>query len=518
MFKENSSHIQEDLFSTTSQLSNQQQKRLEKSREFFIYENFFSQIDESIFEPLYYNNNGRPNASINALITASMLQSHNGWSVEYLIDQINFNLLTRTAIGLKTIDGTPFCEATYYNFHNRLQKYFDKNGENLIDIQFQKLTKEQIELLELKTDIQRTDSFQLLTNIKDRSRVELLIEVLIRLFRSLEVPLQEKFCEHLKPYLNENSEHFVYHLEKDDIPHELTALGKVYHTLYSSLRQIIPEAEEFKVFARVYTEQFKIIKKKIVVKLPEEVGSKSLQSPDDLNATFRTKRGEFYKGYVATLTETASQENEINLITDICVDPNNVDDATILADRIDKIKEITPKLEELHVDGGYGSSRVDEKSAENDITIIQTAVKGRKAFVDFDIEVDGKSGETVVSCPLQTVTATKTRKRMKAKFSLEICETCPLNDKCKATKQKKCRVHYFDSTQIISNNRKRNIHKIPLERRTIRSNVEASVKEFSKGFNSSGKIKVRGKFKATFYAIASALNINIGRIYRMNMA
>jgi hypothetical protein len=518
MFRENSSHIQENLFGTTSHLSKQQQKRLEKSREYFIYDNFFSQIDESIFSPLYFENNGRPNAAVNSLVTAAMMQSHNGWSVEYLIDQINFNILTRTAVGLKSIDGTPFCEATYYNFQNRLQSHFEKTGENLIDIQFEKLTKKQIETLELKTDIQRTDSFQLLTNIKNRSRVELLVEVLIRLFRSLEVPLQEQFCEHLKPYLNENSEHFVYHLEKGELPHELLTLGEVYHTLYTALKPLVSETNEFKTFARVYSEQFKIAEKKVVVKLPKDVGSNSLQSPDDLDATFRTKRDQFYKGYVATLTETASPDNAINLVTEINVAPNNVDDSTILEDHIEKMKAFTPDLEELHVDGGYGSEGVDTKSVENNITIIQTAVKGRKGAVEFDIEVDETSGITTVSCPLQTVDATKARKRMKAQFSLKTCERCPLKDQCPAQEQNKYRVYRFDSTQILSNKRKRNIQKIPLERRTIRANVEATVKEFSKGFNQCGKIKVRGKFRATLYAIASALSINIGRIHRMSIA
>ncbi len=518
MFRENSSHIQEDLFGTTSHLSKQQQTRLEKSREFFIYDNFFSQIEETLFAPLYFDNNGRPNAPINSLVTASMLQSCNGWSVEYLIDQINFNLLIRTAVGLKTIDGTPFCEATFYNFQKRLQQHFEKTGENLVDTQFQKLTQKQIETLELKTDIQRIDSFQLLTNIKNRNRVELLVEVLIRLFRSLETPLQERFCEHLKPYLNENSEHFVYHLEKGDIPHELQALADVYHAIYTSLRQIIPEAEEFKTFARVYAEQFEINERKIVVKLPKDVGSSSLQSPDDLDATFRTKRGEFYKGYVATLTETASQANPINLITDICVDPNNIDDSSILENRIEKMKVATPELKELHADGGYGSKGVDDKTNENEITVIQTAVKGRKASVEFDIEVDDQAGVTTVSCPVQTVNAAKARKRMKAQFSLKTCENCPLKDQCPTQEQKKYRIYRFDSTQIHSNRRKRNIQKIPPERRTIRANVEATVKEFTQGFNHNGKINVRGKFKATLYAIASALSINIGRIYRLSVA
>ena len=146
MFRENSVHLQENLFGTVCQLSKQQQKRLERSKEFYIYEHFFSQIDEKIFEPLYFDNNGRPNAAINALVTASMLHSHNGWSVEFLIDQINFNLLTRSALGMIMIDTTPFCAATFYNFQNRLRRHEELTCENLLEVQFKKLTAKQIKI------------------------------------------------------------------------------------------------------------------------------------------------------------------------------------------------------------------------------------------------------------------------------------------------------------------------------------------------------------------------------------
>ncbi len=515
MFRENDGHIQEDLFSTTSQLSKGQQKRLEKSKEFFLYEHFFSLIDEKIFEPLYFDNNGRPNAAINSLITATILQQHNGWSVEFLFDQINFNILVRTALGLKKIDGVPFCEATYYNFQIRLRKHLELTGENLLETQFSKLTAKQISLLELKTDIQRMDSFQVMTNIKSRSRVELLIEVLIRVYRVLDLPLQERFCEQMSPYLEKSSEHFIYHLAKEDVPHELTHLGKLYHGIHNALRQEVSELDEFKTFARIFSEQFEIKEKKVVVRDAKEVGSGSLQSPDDLDATYRKKREESYKGYVGTVTETASPENKINLITDVCLDPNNVDDSTILQKRADKLKSFTPDLGELHVDGGFGSESVDKKMKEVGVQVVQTAVKGREPAVEMEIRIDETSGKTTVSCPFQTVTASKSRKRMKAEFSLEQCNSCPLADQCTAQKRKKCRTFSFDSEQILADKRKRIIREIPPERRTLRSNVEATVKEFTRGFNHNGKIKMRGSFKTSLYVIATAFGINIGRIYRL---
>lgn len=55
--------------------------------------------------------------------------------------------------------------------------------------------------------------------------------------------------------------------------------------------------------------------------------------------------------------------------------------------------------------------------------------------------------------------------------------------------------------------------KLPKERRTLRSNVEASVREFKRKMP-GGQLKVRGRFKAALFALSAAVVINFGRIIR----
>jgi len=55
---------------------------------------------------------------------------------------------------------------------------------------------------------------------------------------------------------------------------------------------------------------------------------------------------------------------------------------------------------------------------------------------------------------------------------------------------------------------------LPPERRKLRPNVEATVKEFTKPFNHKGKLRVRGLFKTMVYAHSMAISINFGRIWR----
>lgn len=169
----------------------------------------------------------------------------------------------------------------------------------------------------------------------------------------------------------------------------------------------------------------------IKVRSPQDLGCQTLQSPDDIEATYKKKREESYHGYSVLGVETCHPENEVNLITNLKVGNNQMDDAQILEDTLEEIVEETG-LEEGNFDGGFGSEGVDAKAQELGVTIIQTAIKGRSAKVPIKIEGSEEEGFTV-SCPYEeqpSVKATFIRKNYKVEFDLERCKTCPFKDNC----------------------------------------------------------------------------------------
>jgi len=85
---------------------------------------------------------------------------------------------------------------------------------------------------------------------------------------------------------------------------------------------------------------------------------------------------------------------------------------------------------------------------------------------------------------------------------------------CPALIQKRHRTYYFTREQYLTSKRKRNINTLPLKRRKLRPNVEATIKEFVKPFNHKGKLRIRGKFKTMIYACSMGISINFGRINR----
>ena len=256
-----------------------------------------------------------------------------------------------------------------------------------------------------------------------------------------------------------------------------------------------------------------MVQEKIEIKPSEHISSSSVQSPDDLDATYRNKDGKEIRGQSINVVETAHPENPLNLITDVSVNPVNKDDSKVLHERLDTLKEKTPELEELHFDGAYGSSDNDRKCEQQGITAVQTAVRGPKPAVEMSIEKISDKAYSV-SCPQQTVTSAPTRKRQKAVFDLTVCTRCPLRSTCPTIKRKKDRVLYFTHEYFLALKRQKGINSLPEERKKLRSNIEATVQEFVCKMPHR-KLKVRGAFKASVFAFCVAMGVNFGRIYRL---
>lgn len=513
MFKKNDHHTQTDIFGLFNSLPERMKKKIEHSEEYTFYKLIFSNIKEGIFSGLYSDKKSRPNAPINTMVSSLILMHRYHWTYEELFKHIEFNILTKIALGLDSLETMPFCPATLFNFQNRLSTHFAETGEILLEKVFDHLTEKQLKTLKIKTHIQRTDSLAAASNIRNYTRLQLLVELLLRIWRVLSDEDKTRFKEQFEPYVQKTSGQYIYSLQASDIPHEIEKIAHLYYWIDQNLKPSYAELEIFKTFERVYAEQFVVVQEKVEIKPPEHLSSSSVQSPDDLDATYRNKDGKEIRGQSINVVETAYPENPLNLITDVSVHPVNKDDSKVLHERLDTLKEKTPELEELHFDGAYGSSDNDRKCEQHGITPVQTAVRGPKPAVEMSIEKISDKAYTV-SCPQQTVTSAPTRKRHKAVFDLAMCKRCSLRSTCPTIKRKKDRVLYFTHEYFLALKRQKGINSLPEERRKLRSNVEATVNEFVCKMPHR-KLKVRGAFKASVFAFSVAMGVNFGRIYRL---
>lgn len=513
MFRKNTKHSQSNIFGFANIVSPQMAKEIQSSEEQKFYELIFCNIKEEDFSCLYSEIGSRPNVPVNSLVSAILLLHRYNFTYERLFESIKFNLLTKTALGLQTLDEIPFSEASLFNFQNRLVSYFVESGINLLENVFDHLTEKQLKELKIKADIQRTDSFQAASNIRKYTRLQLLVEMLIRIHRVISDIDKELFEEQFAGYIKKTSGQYIYRLESEDIPSELGKIGAVYKEINDKLKPKYKDIEIFKTFERVYCEHFRISEEKTVVKPTEELTSSCIQSPDDIDATYRKKNNKQYYGQVVNIAETCNPENPVDILTDISIHANNIDDSKGLNERIDIIKGKTPELNELHHDGAYSSADNDLKLDKYSIMPIQTAIRGtRTEGIEIEITKTEES-KYKVSCPNQNVESQMSKKRFKAEFELSICSGCSFASKCQLEKRKQSKVYYFTEEEYLKKQRLGNIKKIPRERRSLRTNIEATVSEFSRKMKNH-KLKVRGSFKAGLFAFAVGISVNFGRIYR----
>lgn len=512
MFKINTGHLHSDLFGICNTLSEKKKTLALQSSDYYFYKIVYLNIDEKIFSMLYSSKKSRPNAPVNCMVAAFILMQQKAWTFDKLFTELQFNLLTNIAIGNDDFEKMPFCPATFFNFLKRLYNHFTETGEDLIEQVFDNLTSKQLKALKIKTNIQRTDSFMANSNIKNYTRLQLLLELVRRIYRNLSDDDKEGYKEKFGPYIKKSSGQYIYSLTSADIPKELEKIASLYYWINKDLKERYLSLEIFKVFERLFLEHFMIVQDKIKVKEHKQLHSSCVQSIDDMTATYRKKKGKQYRGQSINVFETAHPENPINLIIDVATNPNNKDDSKVLNERIDIIKNKTPDLDELHHDGGYGSQANDIALEKHKILAIQTAVRGATRAVDITIEQINER-EYKVNCPNQNVVSKETRKRYKACFDKSICHQCEKEQVCSTIEQKYCRVFYFTHDDFLNNKRQQNIKKIPLKRRTLRNNVEATVKEFTHRMPNK-KMKVRGIYKTALFSQSVAIAINFGRIYR----
>ncbi len=514
MFRKNHKHKQPGLFGFQNVIKDSMYREIMNSEEFKFYELIFCRIKEEDFAPLYSQKESRPNSPVNSMVAALLLQHRNRWTFDELHKNIKFNLLTKTALGLGDLDEVPFSEATLFNFINRLMDYHVETGINLLEKVFDHLTAGQLKELELSTTIQRADSFQAASNLRKYGRLQFLVEVLNRVYRELRQEDRTLYADLFSEYVMKTSSQYVYRLKPEDMPSRLTTVAQVYRRIKEEIIDRYESLDIHRIFTRVYSEQF-IVEGNEIRYRTEGIKTSILLSPDDEDATYRKKRNREYIGHVVNIVETCDPGNKINLITDVAVYPNNVDDSTMMAQRLESVKEKTPGLEELHIDGAYPSQKSDKKFEEQGVRIVQTGIRQRpEKRVQPEIYRDEEENY-LVTCPLQKVVALKSKrdKRYVAEFNRQICASCPFAENCRTDQGKGARRYYFNETDYLMHVRHRAKGELPEDRQNLRANIESTVADFSRGMRGR-KLRVRGRFKATIFSFCTATMINFGRIYR----
>ena len=537
MFRKNVRHLQIPLTSHVDELPTPLRERLQNSWAETFYREFFCRLDEQAFAVLYADQPSRPNVPVNVLVGLEFLKAANGWSDEEMYNEFCYNVQVRYALGYRHLGEGYFDLRTLYYFRERLARHMQETGENLLEQAFEQVTDEQLRAFSLKTGKQRMDSTLLASNIRQMGRVQLLVTVLQRVWRMLSEEDQQRYADLFAPYLKKHAGQYVYRLKKEDLPVHLQRIGEAMRRLLTELEAAYGDQPTYHILARVFAEHFRLEPEGLQVKEAGELSASSLQSPDDLEATYREKRGQGHRGYVVNLAETCDPENPVQLITQVQVAPNTTDDSVLLAEALPDLKARTG-VETLITDGSYGSSNNDVLLAAHQVTLIQTAMRGRPQdperfyLEDFQVQADASGRPEQVTCPKgksARVSASLSGKTWVAVFG-QTCATCAERARCPVVQGPPCPprrgavppqgdggwgawVLRFRTEALQRAERRRRSRQHQERGRNLRAAVESTVRSVKHPF-AGGKAPVRGRFRVACMVIGSAAVVNVRRLHR----
>jgi hypothetical protein len=522
VFRPNDDHKQMSLFTSVSEMHPSVVRRLHDSWAPVFYEHVFCQIDEEPFSVLYSEDTGRPNFPINILVGLEILAAMHSYTVEQTLEQFNFNVQVRWALGVRGLWEYSLSERTIYEFRERLYQYalLNPGRECLIHQQFREISDHLMAYIGLTREEMRMDSTQIMSNIRRAGRLALSFDVLKQAIKACPVELlTPELLEVLEPSFKKN---LLYKVKSREVPSRLREMLGLCATLLTIVAQHeeLQGKREIELLARFFIEQAEYDEQVGVWKAREhEKGTTSghLRSAYDEDATCRVKGNEVYVGYVANITETCADENPVQLITDYILEKNIVADTTMAKEALPHLAE-QHGLKDLYVDGGYSGESVYETAANQDVSMHYTNMTGRETK-KIPINEFIFDGDKVTHCPAGHPSDfsiyDKERDTILVHFNLETCKACPDRNRCPTSPNKEAhRLTITKKNRVAAETRDQlNDQEKHKENTSKRAAIEGTI-SCVKHDQGAGKLRVRGLNRSSVMFGFIAIGRNVKQLLR----
>ena len=530
---------------------------------------------EGEFARFFSANMGRPIKYISVLILLQIYKEVNNWTDTEAIDAIYFDKRFEFAFEL-SFEDIIVCQKTLHNFRHLILKH------EIARKIFKKATDHIIKVLNTDTSEQRIDSSHVTSNMAKLSRLELFVRVTENFLRKLkqtdpaayeQLPsrFEERYGKRRGYFADARSKkvrrrlgecandiwYLIDHFRGEEKIAALKVMGLLKRVFdeHCSIEKtqeettVTVDAPEDKPVTTAESQREKAEAPElsnansqepspqpavessnqkapdinpVSIKHPKEIPSNALQNPSDEDAAYGYKG----QGYEATLTETCSSKNAVQIITDVQVDPANHSDQNTTIPAVDRLAANDNKPEVLYGDGNFVSGENILECAKRDVDL-QGNLPGNDAhpeklkLADFEFAGDGT---TVKACPegqepsdqrpqhVHKPDPGKPDRRFLVHFDRQQCEGCPLLENCPVTLQKKNAGLTFSQSELASSQRRREqeTHAFK-ERNNIRAGIESTNAEM-KTKHGMGRLRVRGRPRVEMALLFKALACNVKRM------
>jgi len=536
---------QGSLFETSNLVPPAKARRLQASWAETFRGRALPLIDEALFAPMYCDDNGRPNRSVQTVFGVLLLkETFNLTDVEAL-EQLEFSLLWQHALQL-TPEEAHLCQKTLHNFRAGLMQH------DLARVAFAQTTEQILAALGTQVSRQRLDSTHVMSNIAVLTRLGLFCET-IRVFlaqlAATHPRLHGRVPEGLRGrYVKEDGEATAYgDVRSTEGRRRLAVCARDLYRLGTLFRGTAAESlAEYGLLQRLLAEQCEVVEDQqgpsgddddhgeggvpVRLKEPQAVSSASLQSPHDPDATYSGHKG---KGYEVQVAETCHADNAVEVITHVAVTAACASDAQATLPTLTALVERGLQPAELVADTTYGSGD-NAVAAEGLGTELVSPVGGSPVPVEevapavrlltpADFHVDPRADEPAI-CPAGHFSTAQAQsdalpQRRVVTFDRQTCEACALFHRCPA-RLNPDQDGYVLTVDLVAANlerrRRAEANGEFKERYAIRAGIEATHSELKRR-HGLGALRVRGRPRVELAVHLKALACNLKRMVRALM-
>lgn len=423
-------------------LTSREQKALENSWAKTFAEDIFPSINEEPFRALYSDSASRPNTPVNICIGALIIKELFSLSDDEVVENLMLDPRYQYALHTTSFEEQPLSDKTLSRFRKRCYDYESAYGVDLLHGCITDLGGKIAKMMDISPRIKRMDSMMIAANIRKLSRVELLYTCVAKLVIHFHKNGQDESIKGLEHYCNPNDYNKTFYYNSSSSTEEqLKTILEDADRLLSICGSDYDEVTEYQLLVRCLSEQTVVEEAVRRLRTKEDGGLHSgmLQNPSDPDATYRTKAGKEYQGYVANLEEAVGSGGSV--VTDYQYEQNHYSDSQFLKDRLER----TPRQDEpvtLVADGAYSGKENHDLASEKNIRLVNTDLSGKAVddiLADFEFN---ESGTKVLRCPSGHepkscgYTGGKSQ-QFHVSFTREQCAGCPNKDRCRAKLHKR---------------------------------------------------------------------------------
>ena len=451
---------------------------------------------------------GRPTKELYSVAGLLFLQEMNAWTNAETVEAYLFRTDVQFALNMEP--GTDeMCERTLER--HRALFIDDESAVKIMDA----LTGTLIEQLDLAVDRQRLDSTHVFSDMASFGRTRLLGVAVKRFLTQVKRHHggdYDALAEELRQrYTPSQGKLFA---GKGQSPEDRL---KTRQQVAEDMRDLIVrfadhaglrDRSSYKAMVTIFGQQCEVVEAKVRVRA--KTGGACVQNPSDADATYDGHKGQ---GYKVQLSETCSDDNDVQLIVVALPQTASSPDAGALEKVLDALEKKDCLPDTMLADTVYGGDENVRKAADKGVELVSPVAGPEPAGASSDnalspltindFAMDERTGK-VTACPSGRVPLEMIRDAKAGTTTIEMratdCENCSFRTACPIRKKAdRYRLTYTDKQRRLEERRQEEQTDVFKERYAKRSGIESTNSGLKRRLG-LGKLRVRGR-KAVFHAM-----------------